>query len=64
MPKQKKLKAGEIRVPRALVVRMADRLWRLRSKARRDSFVARAKKRQEGGTHHMNDAAVVLAAGG
>ena len=49
-------------VPTRLVARMADRLWRLGSKARRDAFVGRARKRLDGGSRAINDAAAVLAA--
>jgi hypothetical protein len=60
MPKLK-LKDTEIKVSRSLVVRMADRIWKL-GKARREGYVARAKKRLEAGGKGRNDAAAVLAA--
>ena len=58
-----KAKKGEIKVPTALVIRMADRLHRLGSATRRENYVARARKRLEAGHTGRNDAAVVLAAG-
>jgi len=58
-----KLKDAAIKVLRALVVRMADRMWKL-GKARREGYVARARKRLEAGGKGRNDAAAVLAAGG
>ena len=58
-----KTKKGEIKVPTALVIRMADRLHRLGNAARREHYVARARKRLEAGHTGRNDAAVVLAAG-
>jgi hypothetical protein len=57
-----KLKNAEIKVPRALVVRMADRIWKL-GKPRREDYVAPAKKRLDAGGKGGNDAAAVLAAG-
>jgi hypothetical protein len=57
-----KVKSAEIKIPRALVVRMADRMWKL-GKARHEGYVARAKKRLEAGGKGRNDAAAVLAAG-
>jgi len=53
----------EFKVPTVLVVRMADRMWKL-GKSRREGYVARAKKRLEAGGKGRNDAASVLAAGG
>ncbi len=59
-----KLKKGEIKVPKRLVIRMADRMQRLGSATRRETYVARARKRLDAGHPGKNDAAVVLAAGG
>jgi hypothetical protein len=59
-----KLKKGEFIVPKALVVRMTDRVYRLGSTTRRENYVARARKRLEAGHPGKNDAAIVLAAGG
>ena len=58
-----KLKKGEIKVPRSLVIRMADRMHKLGNAMRRENYVARARKRLEAGYPGKNDA-VVLAAGG
>ena len=58
-----KLKNAEIKVPRALVVRMADRIWKL-GKGRHEGYVAGARRRLEAGGKGSNDAAAVLAAGG
>jgi hypothetical protein len=59
-----KLKKGEIKVPKSLVIRMADRMYKLGNAMRRENYVARARKRLEAGHPGKNDAAVVLAAGG
>jgi len=59
-----KLKKGEIKVPKSLVIRMADRMHRLGSATMRESYIARARKRLEAGHPGKNYAAVVLAAGG
>jgi len=59
-----KLKKGGIKVPKCLVIRMADRMQRLGSVTRRENYVARARKRLDAGHPGKNDAAVVLAAGG
>lgn len=59
-----KLKKGEIKVPKSLVIRMADRMHRLGNATRRENYVARARKRLEAGHPGKNDAAVVLAIGG
>jgi len=59
-----KLKKGEIKVPKSLVIRMADRMHRLGSATMRERYIARARKRLEGGHPGKNDAATVLAAGG
>jgi len=58
-----KLKKGEIKVPKSLVIRMADRMHMLGA-AQRESYIARARQRLEAGHSHKNDAAIVLAAGG
>jgi len=63
MPIVKFKKKGEIKVPRSLVIRMADRPHRLGSATRRENYIARARKRLEAGQSGKNDAAVVLAAG-
>ena len=44
-----KLKKGEIKVPKSLVIRMADRMHKLGSATRRENYVARARKRLEAG---------------
>ena len=61
MPKFK-IKDREIHVPTRLITRMAGRLWRLGSKARREAFIGRARKRLDAGGRALNDAAAVLAA--
>jgi len=55
------LKDTEIKVPTALVVRMADRLHRL-GMARRKGYIERARTRLDAGGKHRNDAAAVLTA--
>lgn len=58
-----KAKKSEVKVPTALVVRMADRMRKL-SPTMRENMVARARKRIEAGHGGTNDAAVLRAAGG
>ena|SRR5579871_5047101 len=57
-----KIKDREMHVPTRLITRMAGRLWRLGSKARREAFIARARKRIDAGGRAVNDAATLLAA--
>ena len=57
-----KLKKGEIRVPKSLVIRMADRMHRLGSATMRENYIARAQKRLEAGHRGKNDAAISKAA--
>jgi hypothetical protein len=52
---------GEISVPDRLIVRIANRVWRL-SPAQRAHHVERARQRIETGRFGRNDAATVLAA--
>jgi hypothetical protein len=59
-----KAKKAEIKVPTALVIRMADRMHKLGNATRRESYVARARQHLEAGHGGKNDAAIVLAAGG
>jgi hypothetical protein len=59
-----KTKDGEIRVSVANVARMADRMYRLGGKARRDNYVAKARRRLAGGPGRRSDVATVIAAGG
>jgi hypothetical protein len=54
---------GEIRVPLRQVTRMADRLWRFGSPARRTAYVEKARRRLAAGPPRRSDAAIVLAAG-
>ena len=49
-----KLKKAEIKVPKSLVIRMADRMHRFGNTARRENYVARAQKRLEAG-HHADE---------
>lgn len=58
------MKDGEIDVPAALVARMADRMYRLGGKARRNHYAAKARARIDKGSKQPADAAIVLAAGG
>jgi len=51
---------GQIKVPVAIVTRMADRMRRL-SVMQRDSYIDRARQRLEAGHSHRNDAAVTVA---
>jgi hypothetical protein len=53
----------EIHVDRRQVMRMADRLWRLGSPARRIAYVEKARRRLDTGLARHSDAAIVLAAG-
>ena len=62
-PKKTKSKKSEVKVPIALVVRMADRMHKL-SPTMRENMVARARKRLDAGHGGKNDAAIVRAAGG
>ena len=57
-----KIKDAEIDVPSELVARMADRLWKFGSDARRQHYVAKA--RLDTGKLRRSDVATVLAAGG
>jgi hypothetical protein len=51
-------------VPTELVARMADRMWKFGSDARRQHFVAKAMARLDTGKLRRSDVATVLAAGG
>ena len=53
---------GEIHVPHHQVTRMAERLWRLGSPARRTAYVEKAGQRLAAGPARRSDAAIVLAA--
>jgi hypothetical protein len=55
---------GEIEVHAALIARMADRMHRLGSKARREHYAKNARARLDKGSKQPADAAIVLAAGG
>jgi hypothetical protein len=57
-----KLKGEEIHVSDALVVRMAERLWKLGTDERRANCAERARKRLEAGQRRKNDIAVVIVA--
>jgi len=65
VPKTKKSKAGidEIKVPSALVVRMADRMFKL-NPTMREARLAKGKARIADGHRGKNDAAIVKALGG
>ena len=54
---------GEIHVHHRQVTRMADRLWRFGSPARRTAYVEKARRRLAAGPPRRSDAAIVLAAG-
>ena len=54
---------GEIHVHNLQVTRMADRLWRFGSPARRTAYVEKARRRLAAGPPRRSDAAIVLAAG-
>jgi hypothetical protein len=58
-----KIKNTELQVPNSLVARMADRVWRLGSKERRNSYIERARKRLDAGSKSLNDVAAVVATG-
>ena len=59
-----KTKDGELEVPISMIAHAADRMFKLGSKARRDDYAAKAKKRLDAGPCRMSDAAVILAADG
>jgi len=61
LPKAKK--KGEIKVSNSLVVRMADRLFKL-PQSMREHRLAKAKARIDDGHGGKNDAAIVKALGG
>ena len=54
---------GEIHVHHRQVTRMADRLWRFGSPARRTAYIEKARRRLAAGPPRRSDAAIVLAAG-
>jgi len=62
MPKAKASK-GDSKVSNSLVVRMADRLFKL-PLSMRENRLAKAKARIDGGHGGKNDAAIVRALGG
>jgi hypothetical protein len=57
-----KIEDEEVRVPDALVIRIAERMWKLGSDARRAAHAERARKRLKGGGRGKNDIAVVIVA--
>lgn len=57
-----KIENEEVRVPEALVIRMAQRMWKLGTDARRAAYAERARKRVNGGGRGKNDVAVVIVA--
>ena len=63
MPTLKTTEHGEIRVHHRQVTRMANRLWRLGSPARRNAYVEKARRRLAAGPARHYDAAIVLAVG-
>jgi hypothetical protein len=63
MPTLKTTEHGEIRVHHRQVTRMANRLWRLGSPARRNAYVEKARRRLAAGPARHSDAAIVLAVG-
>jgi hypothetical protein len=63
MPTLTTTEHGEIHVPHRQVTRMADRLWRFGSPARRTAYVEKARRRLAAGPPRRSDAAIVLAAG-
>jgi hypothetical protein len=54
---------GVIHVHHRQVTRMADRLWRFGSPARRTAYVERARRRLAAGPPRRSDAAIMLATG-
>ena len=54
----------EIEVPERLIVRMAARMHRLGSPARRKAYIGKAQRRLTTDRWSQNDVATVLAAGG
>lgn len=56
-------KDGEIEVSAAAIARMADRMFRLGGKGRRENYLEKARARLKAGPCRKADAAIVLAAG-
>ena len=63
MPTLTTTEHGEIHVHHRQVTRMADRLWRFGSPARRTAYIEKARRRLAAGPPRRSDAAIVLAAG-
>ena len=63
MPTLKTTEHGEIRVHHRQVARMANRLWRLGSPARRTAYVEKARRRLAAGQARHSDAAIILVSG-
>ena len=57
-----KIDDEEIRVSRALVIRVAERMWKLGSDPRRAAFTERARARLQAGHRGKNDVAAVILA--
>jgi uncharacterized protein YpuA (DUF1002 family) len=52
----------EVRVSDAVLIRIAERMWRLGNDPRRAAFVERARKRINSGERGKNDVAAVILA--
>ncbi|HXP77124.1 MAG TPA: hypothetical protein VN823_23510 [Stellaceae bacterium] len=57
-----KIENEEVRVSDALVIRMAERMWKLGTDARRAAYAERARKRLNAGGRGKNDVAVAIVA--
>jgi len=57
-----KIDDEEVRVPDAVVFRMAERIWKLGNDQRRAAFVERARKRITAGQRGQNDIATIIVA--
>ena len=57
-----KIDDEEVRVSNMLVIRMAERMWKLGSDQRRAAFAERARARLQAGHRGKNDVAAVILA--
>jgi hypothetical protein len=57
-----KIDSDEIRVSDSLVIRMAERMWKLGTEVRRAAYAERARKRVTAGRRGKNDVAVIIVA--
>jgi len=57
-----KIDGDEIHVSDSLVIRMAERMWKLGTEERRAAYVERARKRLTAGQRRKNDVAAIIVA--